>query len=223
MKTSYLLATCLSLGGATLSAQSLLPNGDFTSGSDGKDGWITYLNVFDPSGTTYAYGTSWDTGTATPLGGGALTLEAHPGWTDAGNGPLDLGNVIENNFYVDFGGTPAFAGQTVEFSGNFSVATPFDDGMTGVAFIKVLDSSWGLASFLSADVEASSGVFSITTDVPTGGINSFQVGFAMTGTAGDSGAMTVSDLQLVAVPEPSVITFLVGMAGWALLVGRRRR
>lgn len=223
MKKTLLLLPLSCLGASLLSGQSLLTNADFTIGADGKTGWSTYLNVFDSTGTTYKYGTSFGTDTATPLGGGALELEMHPGWSDAGNGPADLGDVMENNFYVDFGGTPAFAGETVVFSGNFSVTTPFDVGNTGTAFIKILDTSWSTTTFLTADVSTSGGVFQLTSVVPVGGINAFQVGFAVMGPAGSAGSMTVSNLSLVAVPEPSVLPLLGGLALVGFIFGRRRR
>lgn len=201
---------------------NLLVNPDFALGPDGKDSWSAYLNVFGPTGTNYKYGTAWDTGTAV-VGTGLVTFQMHPGWSDNGMGPLDLGDVIENNFYVDFGGTPTFAGQEVIFTGNFSVATPYDSGNSGVAFIKILDGSWGLSLYLTADVLNSDGTFSLTAMVPTSNMNAFQVGFANLGVAGTAGAMEISNLSLSIVPEPSTYALLAALAVLGVVAVRRRR
>ncbi len=180
--------------------ENLLENPGFTEGEDGKAGWTTFLNVFDPSGETYKFGTPWETDTAV-VNPNMLNLSIHPGWTDDGNGPADLGDVIENNFYVDFGGAPDFAGEEVVFSGQFAVGTPFGEGNSGIAFIKVLDGAWGLAEFLTADV-AADGSFSLATTVPEENMNAFQVGFAVTGTAGTDGSLLAWDLSLDLAGDP---------------------
>jgi len=188
---------------------NLLLNPNFDKGDDGKDEWVSFLNVFDPTGANYKYGTGWDTGTAA-VGDRSVTLSAHPGWTDNGNGPADLGDVIENNFYTDFGGTPPFAGETISFSGSFSVDAALDPGTTAVAFIKVFDGSWGLAAIESADVETSGGSFELTMEVPTENMNGLQVGFAITGVAGSAGSIMVSDLsvetvEIIVIPDPALM------------------
>jgi hypothetical protein len=210
------------------SGENLIVNPDFTEGEDGKDGWMTFLNVFDPTGEAYKYGAGWDTGTA-HVNPHVVNLSMHPGWTDNGNGPADLGDVIENNFFVDYGATPEFAGKEVAFTGRFAVTEPLAEGTSGVAFIKVLDGAWGLAQFLTADVEMSpDGSFSLQTVVPTENMNAFQVGFAMTGPAGSEGSMLVWDLSLDEVEplpwvgmeegestvSPWFGAFTVGPDGW---------
>lgn len=195
---------------------NVIPNADFTLGDDGKEGWNTFLNVFDPTGANYKFGTSWDTGTAA-VADGTLVLSAHPGWTDNGNGPADLGDVIENNFYVDFGGTPEFAGETVTFSGTIAVAEELDEGTRAQAFIKILDGSWGLAGFLTVDAGNPDGTFSITTEVPVDNMNAFQVGFLVTGPAGAAGSLEASNLNLRVeslLPNPDFSMGEDGKEGW---------
>lgn len=205
---------------ATSVCANLLTNPDFSLGDGGKEGWIGYVNVFDTSGTTHKYG--FESGTEQAVvNNSVVTFSTHPGWLDNGQGPLDLNDKIEVNFYQDFGDMPAFAGEEVIFSGNFSVATPYEGEGTGIAFIKILDTSWAMTGFITADVQMSDGSFSLVSMVPVGGINSFQVGFANFAHAGDAGAMEFSNLSLI--PEPSHYAALLGLAGLALVLLRRRR
>jgi hypothetical protein len=189
------------------SGENLITNPDFSVGDDGKDGWTTFLNVFNPEGG-YKYGTGWDTGTVTVLGN-FVDLKVHPGWSDNGNGPADLGDTIENNFYSDFGGTPDFLGEDITFSGSFSEGVPFAEGASGVAFIKILDTGFQLLQFLTADpTESEDGTFSLTASVPEGGLGAVQVGFLTLGTAGADGSIRFSDLSLE-VTEPAVTALMI--------------
>ncbi len=176
-------------------------------GDDGKDGWTTFLNVFNPEGG-YKYGTGWDTGTVTVLDKPVVDLMVHPGWSDNGNGPADLGDTIENNFYVGYPGSVPFAGETITFSGNFDTGVPLDEGVSAIAFIKVFDPSYNLLDSVTADVSEADGSFSLDVMVPSEGVQDVQLGFSVIGTAGAEGSLRVSGLSLE-ISEPAVTGLMI--------------
>jgi hypothetical protein len=211
---SIILTVNAIIGEDGIDPNNILPNPLFKDGEDGKEGWGTYLNVFTPEGG-FKYGTGWDTGTAEVING-AAAMVAHPGWTDNGNGPIDQGDTIENNFYADFGGTPAFAGQEVTFSGVMKLDEALPEGASAMAFIKILDGSFGLTQLITADVSEVDGSFELTATVPTENMGAFQIGFLTLATAGSEGGIYFYDLSLVGDSGENLMTnpdFSVGDDG----------
>lgn len=117
-------------------------------------------------------------------------------------------------------------GQTITFSGNLEITEAYAAGNTAEAYILFLDSSSSYFDVGGATLDVTSlsgGSFSLEATVPASGLNIVQVGFRNMGIEGTAGEMTVSNLSVTAVPEPTTTALLGGLVVLGVVLMRRRK
>jgi hypothetical protein len=137
---------------------------------------------------------------------------------------------FQQNFWTpdnNAGETPTvdLYGQTITFTGNAQVTEAYAPGNTGLVFIQFLDQSFNSVAFVNVDVSTldASGAFSLEAVAPASGLNTIQIGFRNSGIEGTAGQMTISNLSLTAVPEPSTYALGFGVLALGVVLLRRRR
>ncbi len=211
---------------------NILVNPNFNMGADNLDGYEAFAEWFQPSASA-GFGSAWGLADApvTADGGGTAVFgmntqlaAADPFWTGA-----TQTMTIQQNFWTpdnNAGVTPTtnLYNQILTFSGIAQVTEPYAPGNLGEVFIQFLDQAWNAVGYFPADVSllGPSGEFEIMATAPASGLNIIQVGFRNSGIEGTAGQMTVSDLSLTAIPEPSTYALILAGA-MALLVFFRRR
>lgn len=115
-------------------------------------------------------------------------------------------------------------GQQLTFTGIARVTQPYANSNVGQAFIQFLDQNFAAVGYFPVDVSTlgPTGAFSITADTPASGLNIIQIGFRNSGIESTAGEMTISALNLVAVPEPGSLC-LIGLGAIGIGFVRRRR
>ncbi len=196
----------------------------------GDAGWLVGANVFDSSGTNFLYnyfafpapnGSGAFSNVASGQGGpsqGAQQLVTFNDYNngDHGNGS---GNRIEANFFREWTVGPADVG-TWTFSFD---AKQGDIGgsSTAAGFIKVLDSSFSLTDFATADTTSVGSLwnrYSISVDIDAGQVGQlFQIGFLNVASNFEPSGVFYDNLNLV--PSPGT----AGLLGLAALGAVRRR
>lgn len=212
--------------------QNLLPNGNFDQGATNLDGWEAFANFEAPDGS--ALSSAWglaDAPVVAPGDGTAVfgmndqLATADSNWA----GATQQMNFQANLWTPDNsdGVTPTvdLYGQTVTFSGNAEVSEAYADGNSGEAFLQFLDQGYAQTFIETVDITdlGSGGAFEISALVPSdAALNIVQVGFINSGVEGTAGEMTVSNLSVTAVPEPSLMAAVAGLAGLGVVFVRRR-
>ena len=160
--TAAAFTTLGSLASAQLQVRSL----DFES-ADAADfnalsalGFNNYINVFDPSGTTFFYGYGFPTNNdyadgalvVTGLGGGAQGNQAMQTNSQYNNANEHTnGNLLETNTYVEQFISADSIGDTWTFDFDYIKATNVASSATTSAFVKVLDAVGGSYSTIAFD------------------------------------------------------------------------
>jgi hypothetical protein len=186
--------------------------------------WIGFMNVFNlpADGGAYQFGNPWGTADLqAAFSGTSLTLAPCTNvWETTDTYWVKADGVSPNknmdaNMYVQNDG---LAGQTVTFIGNVlnnSLVSPY----TSVAFIKDFNSSYGLVGSITAPLVGGNS-FSITLATTPG--DHIQYGFETIGPDANPGtASSLGFVEIVEVPEPSVLA-LLGLCAAGALVWRRR-
>jgi hypothetical protein len=230
MRTSTLLL--LGLFPALGYGQNLLPNGNFDQGATNLDGWEAFANFEATDGTPLSSG--WGLADAPVVAPGDGTAVFGMNDQLATDDPFWAGATQQMNFQANLwtpdnnaGVTPTvdLYGQTVTFSGNAVVTEAYAAGNTAEAFIQFLDQGYAQTFIETVDVTGlpSGGAFEVSALVPSGAaLNIVQVGFINSGIEGTAGEMTVSNLSVTAVPEPSLMAAVAGLAGLGVVFMRRR-
>lgn len=226
----HALLACVALGAAPLNANILL-NSDFSQG-DGNLGNYEAFASFSKGAATInsAWGLA-DAPVVAPGNGTAVfgmntqLPTADSFWVGATQAMSFQQNfwTPDNNAAVS--PTVDLYGQEITFSGNAVVSELYASGNSGVAFVQFLDTSYNATLFETVDISTLgvSGAFSITVTAPANGLNIIQVGFRNSGIVATAGEMTISNLSVTAVPEPSTYALLAGLSMLGLVVARRRR
>jgi hypothetical protein len=206
-------------------------------------GWIGYMNVFDipqnvgggpypPNLGPYQFGSGWGTAdlcanwTSSALVLSPNTIgDPNPYWYIPSGQPGAIGNkIMDANMYVEVGSLP---GQSVTFAGTVLANTLvgqtdlLGNGWTSVAFIK--DFAPDYSSFVSVTVPLTPGPFSISLNTINDGARHVQYGFETLGPdvwITDVG--NFGNIQIEAVPEPSVLALLGLALGIPTLLRRRQ-
>ena len=219
--TKSLTLSCLSIGLA-LAGNIRSEAASTQVAVDPGQTWIGYMNVFalPADGGGYMFGSPW--GTADLRGsfsGNTLTLAPNINTYNAGDPywvkPNGDGNKnMDASFYVQ---NDSLAGITVNFVGN-TVANTLVSPYTSVAFIKDFAPDYSSSTSVTASLVSGS-FFSITLATNPG--DHIQYGFETIGP--DANPATVALLGgVTVVPEPSSLA-LLGLAGMAALIARRRK
>jgi len=223
------------IGCAAVCAASRV-NADTTVTVDPGAPWIGFMNVSETpqNGGAYVFGSGWGTpDLVATFAGPVLTLapntigDPNPFWYTPSGGPGAIGNkTMDANMYVQTAdGT--LTNQTLTFTGNvlanslFGNVNQLGNGWTSVAFIK--DFAPDYSSFVQTTATLNPGVFSISLLTINNPARHVQYGFETIGPdvwITDVGPY--GNIQVTGVPEPATL-FLVGVAGFAIAVCRRRR
>lgn len=213
--------------------QNLLPNGNFDQGAGNLGGWEAFAN-FEATNGTDTISSDWGLADAPVVAPGDGTAVFGMNDQLANDDSTWAGATQQMNFQANLwtpdnnaGVTPTvdLYGQTVTFSGNAVVTEAYAAGNTAEAFIQFLDQGYAQTFIETVDVTglASGGAFEISALVPSGAaLNIVQVGFINSGIEGTAGEMTVSNLSVTAVPEPSLMAAAAGLAGLGVVFMRRR-
>lgn len=219
----------------TIPASSLIGNfivnPDFSAGLDGLSGYEAFA-VWSQgaAGFSSAWGLA-DAPVEAPGNGTAVfsmntqLANADPFWTGATQEMTFQQNfwTPDNNAGVPAG--PDLYNLEIVFTGNAVVTQPYAAGNLGQAFIQFLDQSYNSVAFVAVDVTTlgPDGAFSLTATTPADGLNIIQIGFRNSGIEGTSGQMTISNVSLTVIPEPSTYAMIFGLLGLAWVLYRRRR
>ena len=227
MKKTLLIMGMALIGGHL--PANILVNADF---SNGFTGWEAYGN-FVQGGAVINSG--WGIADAPVVnnndGSASFAMNtqlptADPFWAGSAQNVSFQQNFWTPNNNAGVTPTTDLYGQTVTFSGTVSVTEGYAPGNSAIAFIQVLDASYGAAVFESVDVlNLSGGTFSIQATVPSAPalMNIVQVGFRNSGTVSTAGEIMISNLSVTAVPEPSTYALILGVIGLAVVWKRRHR
>jgi hypothetical protein len=197
--------------------------------------WLGFMNVFNlPSaGGAYQFGQAWGTADLTAVfSGSTLTLgpntigDPNSYWYTPSGGPGAIGNkVMDANFYVET--TGVYSGQALTFTGNVLANTlvgqtnQIGNGWTSVAFIK--DFAPDYSSNVTVTAPLVNGVFSINLNTINDPARHIQYGFETIGPdVWITDVAPYGNIQIAAVPEPSIFA-LAGFGAAALSLIRRRR
>ena len=173
---------------------------------DGSKTWNAYVNAFNTSDQSYAFGFAYTIADAkTTVSSTSLTLQpnfaiwaaenSNSAWFDDPNTP---NKYIEVNSYVE---DNSLAGADLTFSGNIDSHTISSD-YTVIAFIKALDPNNGFATVVNKTVELGSSATSFSVSATGAELVSgyvIQYGFSVTGPLGNPenesslGSVIVSD------------------------------
>lgn len=218
------LIPCLGLVGQNL------VNASFNQGTNNLQGWEAFASW---SKGAAAFNSAWGLPDAPVVASGNGTAvfsmntqlaQADPFWAGATQVMS-----FQQNFWTpnNNAGVPAGAdlyGMSITFSGIAQVTEAYAPGNLGEVFIQFLDFGYNSTLYQALDVSSlpASGEFSITVLVPNDGLNIVQVGFRNTGIEGTAGQMTISNLDFVAIPEPSTYALAFGLLALGFAAWRRR-
>ncbi|MCC5838692.1 MAG: PEP-CTERM sorting domain-containing protein [Opitutales bacterium] len=219
----------------TLPASSLIGNfivnPDFSLGPNGLDGYEAFA-VWSQGATGFS--SAWglaDAPVVAPGNGTAVfsmntqLANADPFWSGATQEMTFQQNfwTPDNNAGVPSG--PDLYNLELVFTGTVVVSEAYAAGNLGQAFIQFLDQSYNAVAFVSVDVTTlgPDGEFSLTALTPADGLNIIQIGFRNSGIEGTAGQMTISNISLAVIPEPSTYALIFGFLGLAWVLYRRRR
>jgi hypothetical protein len=208
---------------------NVLVNPNFNQGANFLTGYEAFAVWNQPAGPA-SFQSPWDLADApvTADGSGTAVFGMNTGL--ASRDAFWSGATQEMNFLQSLwtpdnnaGVTPTvdLYNQKITFSGTVNVTEAFASGNTSVAFIQFLDGVYGSTGFFTADV-TSSGNFSIDANAPASGLNIIQVGFRNSGIEGTAGEIEISNLSLVAVPEPATVG-LFGLGALGAWIIRRNK
>jgi hypothetical protein len=197
---------------------------DTTVGVDPAAAWIGFMNVFNlpADGGAFVFNGGWGTADLNAsFSGSVLTLTPNTSisrdvpltdafwWKPDGSG----NKTMDANMYVQ---NDALAGQTVNFTGlvlGNSLVSPY----LSTIFIKDFSADYSSSTTVSAP--ASAGAFNLSLATSAG--HHIQYGFETIGpNASLTGIGALGQVQVTAVPEPTVIPLMLG--GIASLIIRRK-
>jgi hypothetical protein len=213
-----------------LSGQTIV-NPDFNQGPGNLEGYEAFAS-FTQGGT--AINSNWGLADAPVVASGdgtaVFSMNTQLATADAFWAGATQAMSFQQNFWTPdnnagVGATVDLYGQTITFSGNAQVTETYAPGNTGLVFIQFLDQSYNSVAFVTADVSTldASGAFSLEAVTPASGLNIIQIGFRNSGIEGTAGQMTISNLSLTAVPEPSTYALGFGVLALGVVLLRRRR
>ena len=225
LSRSLLTAAAFTALGSVASAQLQVRSIDFES-ADPADinalsslGFNNYINVFDPSGTTFFYGYGFPTNNdyndgalvVTGLGGGAQGNQAMQTNSQYNNANEHTnGNLLETNTFVEQFISADSLGDTWTLDFDYIKATNVASSATTIAFIKVLDAVGGSFSTIAfeefdttgaSDTTWASGQLSLTIDPAwTGQI--CQFGFTNVCTNNEDSGRIYDNIEWQGPPPP---------------------
>lgn len=233
VKSSVVLLTLAALVASPASAANIISNPNFNQGADNLEGYEAY--AFFSQGAT-AFDSAWGLADAPVTADGSGTAVFSMNTQLANDDSFWVGATQEMNFQQNFWTPDNNAGVTTTvdlygnklvFTGIAQVTQAYAAGNQGQVFIQFLDQSYNSVAFVPADVSTlgPSGGFILEADAPASGLNIIQIGFRNSGIEGTAGQMTISNLSLTAVPEPSTVGMGLMAAGvlTATMVRRRRK
>jgi len=194
---------------------TLIPTADTTTG-------MTLVTPADPSTWTWAgdYKTTWHANSILDSG---TSINSKIGWV-----VMDFGSVVNNleNLYMwasSTGNTGSGDEQVQNYNLYYSSgigidtlpAMPLSKGTTGDYDF----SSGDWASVGSNTLGTASGAVANTNAL--GGVSAQYIGVEVMTIGGVDTRMAIAQIEVTAVPEPSTLA-LIGLAGMALLIRRRR-
>ncbi|MCD8481634.1 MAG: hypothetical protein LR015_02495 [Verrucomicrobia bacterium] len=208
-----------------------LINPNFNQGANNLEGWEAFAAW---SKGAAGFSSAWALPDAPVVASGNGTAvfsmntqlaSADPFWVGATQVMSFQQNFWTPNNTANVPTTTDLYGLTITFSGIAQVTQAYAPGNLGEVFIQFLDTGFGSTLYQALDVSTlpASGEFSITAVVPNDGLNIIQVGFRNSGIEGTPGQMTISNLEFVAIPEPSTYAFGFGLMVLGFACWRRRR
>jgi hypothetical protein len=210
---------------------NILMNPNFNQGPTNLDGYEAYASFQQGAA---AINSAWGLADAPVVADGSGTAvfgmntqlaTADPFWSGATQEMTFQQNFWTPDNNAGVGTTVDLYGQTVTFSGIAQVTEAYASGNGGIAFIQFLDTTYNATFIESVDVSTlgPSGAFSLSVLAPDNGLNIIQVGFRNSGIEGTAGEMTISNLSVTAVPEPSVYALAASLLALGVVMLRRRR
>ncbi len=225
LSRSLLTAAAFAALGSVASAQLQVRAIDFES-ADAADfnalsslGFNNYINVFDPSGTTFFYGYGFPTNNdyndgalvVTGLGGGAQGNQAMQTNSQYNNATEHTnGNLLETNTFIEQFISADSLGDTWTFDFDYIKTTNVASSATTFAFVKVLDAVSGNFSTIAfdsfdttgaSDATWASGQLSLTIDPAWTG-QLCQFGFTNVCTNNEDSGRIYDNIEWQGPPPP---------------------
>jgi hypothetical protein len=210
---------------------NLIVNPNFNSGVNNLDGYEAF--AFWSKGAA-SFGSNWALADAPLTANGSGTAVFGMNTQLAAADAFWIGATqvmtIQQNFWTpdnknNVTSTLDLYNQTLTFRGIAQVTEAYAAGNSGEVFIQFLDQNFDQIGYFAQDVALLDpvGLFELTATAPAGGLNIIQIGFRNSGIEGTAGQMTVSNLSLAAIPEPSTYAAILAAVMGLVVIGFRRR